>query len=63
MLIFTIVTPITTLLNSLRKNIWVIEVFEEKINIYMKDKTSKQHISDFDGLVKEIENKINSPKT
>ncbi len=29
----------------------------------MKDKTSKQHISDFDGLVKEIENKINSPKT
>ncbi|MHA1446975.1 MAG: hypothetical protein ACTSSN_09810, partial [Candidatus Heimdallarchaeaceae archaeon] len=39
-----------------------IEVFEEKINIYMKDKTSKQHISDFNELVKEIENKINSPK-
>ncbi|MCE7742240.1 MAG: nucleotidyltransferase domain-containing protein [Candidatus Heimdallarchaeota archaeon] len=39
-----------------------IEVFEEKINIYMKDKASKQHISDFNELVKEIENKINSPK-
>ncbi len=39
-----------------------VELFEEKINFYMKDKTSKKKLNSFEELATEIENKIESLK-